>query len=79
MKVYTVVTISCFGDTEYYGDILLVTDDEQAAKKLSEDYSNGIDTPGIEREYLAENDGIAIYIAHELNVPITFQHPDVEK
>lgn len=71
MKLFVVATISSlFDDEDYFGDILLVTNDEEKAKTLTEDYNNGKDIPKLNREHLVANDGKAVYFERTLNQTI---------
>lgn len=65
-KVFVVITTSVFGDTEYFGDILLITRDKNQADNLVERFNAGKSIEGLDCESLAENDGKAVVFERTL-------------
>jgi hypothetical protein len=59
-KVYVVSTVSTFGDDQYFGDILLITEDKAQADNLVERFNTGENIDEFDRDNLVENDGQAV-------------------
>lgn len=64
----TIASNNTFEDKKYFGDILLVTDDEAKAKIITERFNNNDEILGLNREKIT--DGKAVYFERTLNETI---------
>lgn len=69
-KVYVVSTVSTFGDNQYFGDILLITEDKAQADDLVKRFNTGESVDEFDRDNLVDNDGQAVVFERNLGETI---------